>query len=116
MALQTVTSIRKAGIVDLDAELTAADVAGDSVNSSSGIFVVLKNDDASPHTLTVTASVASVDCGNYGDVPLDDVTLVVAAGDIGFVSIPSGYSQNGLDSWTYDAVTSVSIGVFSISP
>jgi len=117
MAKLAVNSIQKAGIADLDAVLAAADVAGDSVDSSSGIFIVMKNADASPHTLTVAKPKASADCGNLGSLVVADITLVVAAADTGFVSIPQGYVDAGGDfSWTYDDVTSVTIGVFSIAP
>ncbi len=117
MAKLTVNSIQKAGIADLDAVLVAADVAGDSVDQSSGIFIAMKNADAAPHTLTVAKPAASADCGNLGALTVDDITLVVAAADIGFVSIPQGYVDSGGDfSWTYDAITSVTVGVFSIAP
>lgn len=117
MAVLTVNSISKAGIVDIDADLVSADVAGDSVNSSSGLMVVMKNADASLHTLTVASPTASVNCGGYGSLDVDPIVLSVAAGDVGFLSIPSAYVDgNGDFSWTYDAVTSVTIGVFSIAP
>ena len=117
MALLTVNSIQKAGIADISAVLVAADVAGDSVGSSSGIFLAMANGDGSPHTLTVAAPAASADCGNLGSLDIDPITLVVATGDTGFVSIPLGYVDgSGNFAWTYDAITSVTIGVFSIAP
>lgn len=117
MAELAVQSISKAGIADVSGALTAADVAGDSVRSSSGIFIAMENADAASHTLTVTAPTSTIDCPGYGSLPVSDITLTVAADDIGFVSIPSAYIDgNGSFSWTYDAVTSVTIGVFSISP
>lgn len=117
MALLTVTPITKAGIADVTTALVAADVAGDSVVNSSGLFVVVDNADAAPHTLTVTAPVASTICGNYGSLPVADVTLIVAASDRGYVAIPAGYvDSSGNLAWTYDAVTSVTVGVFSIAP
>lgn len=117
MAELTVNSIQKAGIADISAVLVAADVAGDSVGSSSGIFIAMTNGDASPHTLTVAAPSATADCGNLGELAVEDITLVVAASNTGFVSIPLGYIDgSGNFSWTYDAITSVTIGVFSIAP
>jgi hypothetical protein len=117
MAVLTVTPIQKAGIADVIAGLTAADVAGDSVQSSSGIFIAVNNGDASPHTLTIAAPVATTDCGAYGALAVADITLVVAAGDVGFVSVPLAYTDSGNSfSWTYDAVTAVTVGVFSIAP
>lgn len=117
MALLTVTPITKAGIPDISAALVAADVAGDSVNSSSGIFITVDNADAAGHTLTIVAPVATAGCGHYGALPVEDITFTVAPGTTGFLTIPAGYSDSGGNfSWTYDAVTSVTVGVFSLSP
>lgn len=117
MAILTVTPVTKAGIADLATALAAADVAGDSVGSSSGLLIVMDNADSGSHTLTVTAPVANTDCGNFGSLPVSDLTLVVAAADIGFLTIPAGYANGSNDfAWTYDAVTSVTIGVFSLAP
>lgn len=117
MALLSVTSVSKAGIADLDAVLAAADALGDSVDASTGLLIVLKNDDAGPHTLTIAKPVASADCGNLGSLPVADIVLTVAGSDIGFLTVPSGYANGSNDfAWLYDAVTSVTIGVFSLAP
>jgi hypothetical protein len=116
VAILDVTPIQKAGIVDLTAVLVAADVAGDQYDGSTGTFVAVQNDDASPHTLTVTAPAASATCGNLGALPVADIVLTVAAGDVGLVAIPSGYADQGAYKWSYDDVTSLLVGVFSISP
>lgn len=115
MAELTVQSIAKAGIPDVDTALAAADVAGDSVNRAAGLLIVMNNADGSPHTLTVAAPSANANCGNLGQLDVDPITLVVAAGDIGFLNIPAGYvAASGDYEWTYDAITSVTIGVFSL--
>lgn len=116
MALLTVQQISKSGIADLDSALTAAASGGDSVVASSGIVIVVKNADASPHTLTLTRPAATAECGELGTLAVADITLVVAAADTGVVTIPQGYAANNLFSWTYDAVTSVTVGVFSLAP
>ena len=117
MALLTVQSVSKAGIADAIGALAAADVAGDSIGSSAGILIVVDNADASPHTLTIAAPVASADCGNLGALDVDPITLVVAAGNTGFLTVPLGYGDASNNfAWTYDAVTSVTVGVFSLAP
>lgn len=117
MAVLTVNAVSKAGVLDLSAVLVAADVAGDSVGSSGGLLLVLTNGDGSPHTLTVAAPTPTTNCGNLGSLDVDDIVFVVAAGDTGFLTIPLGYvDATGNFAWTYDAVTSVTIGVFSLSP
>lgn len=117
MAELTVTPVTKAGIAAAIAGLVAAEAGGDEVESAPGLLIVMENGDASSHTLTVTAPEATVDCGEYGDLAVDDLTLVVAAGGVGFLTIPRGYvtSANKF-AWTYDAVTSVTVGVFSLAP
>jgi hypothetical protein len=117
MAELTVQRVSKAGIADMAGALEAAAALGDSVDNASGLLVVMGNGDASPHTLTVAAPTATTDCGNFGSLPVADLTLVVAAGDIGFLTIPPGYrDSDNLFSWTYDGVTDVTIGVFSLAP
>jgi len=116
MALLTVQEISKAGVADLSTALTAAASGGDSVVASSGIVIVVENADASPHTLTLTKPAASAECGSLGELVVADITLVVAAADIGMVTIPLGYAASGNFTWTYDAVTSVTVGVFSLAP
>lgn len=117
MATLVPTAIKKAGIADIDVPLVSADVAGDKVPSASGLMIVMKNADSGPHTLTVAVPSANQDVGNLGLLDIDPIVLTVAAADTGFVSIPQGYADaNGDLAWTYDAVTSLDIGVFSIAP
>ena len=116
MATLTVNTISKAGL-DLLGSLVAADVAGDKVPSASGLLVVIDNADASSHTLTITKPVASTKTANYGSATVDDIAITVAAGDTRAFTVPPGYiDANGDFAWTYDAVTSVTIGVFSLVP
>lgn len=117
MAELTVLSIQKAGIADLDAVLVAAAAAGDKYKASSGTFIVIKNADAGSHTLTIAKPSATTDDDNLGSLVVADITLVVATGDVGFVSVPSGYTDSsGNYSWTYDDETGLTVGVFSIAP
>ena len=117
MALLTVTPITKAGGPDLVSTLAnSASAGGDQVPYASGLLIVVNNEDASSHTATISAPTSTVDCGDFGDVALTDIALVVAAGEVKPVSVPAGYAAGGLISITYDAVTSVSVEVFSIAP
>jgi hypothetical protein len=116
MAQLTPVAISKLGIADITASLVAATALGDSVDAASGLIIAVSNGDASPHTLTVPAPSASASCSNLGDLTVDPLTLVVAAGDIGLLAIPLGYADGQNLAWTYDAVTSVTVGVYSIAP
>jgi len=116
MADLAVQQISKAGIADLSGALAAAEVGGDAVRASSGLLIVVENADASPHTATIARPQATVNTGAFGDADLEDITLVVAAGDIGGVTVPAGYKDANNDfAITYDDVTDVTVGVFSLS-
>lgn len=114
MAVLTVQSINKAGIDQL-ASLVAADAAGDQVPTSTGLLMMVSNADASSHTVTITAPVPSANCGSYGTLPVEDIVHAVAAGEQVSFTIPSGYADQGSYTWAYDDVTSVTVGVFSLS-
>lgn len=115
MAQLTVTSITQDG-VDQNASAVAADVAGDSVTASSGLFVEMTNGDASPHTLTVAKPKTTTACPPFGTLDIDDIVITVPAGETRSFTIPPGFSDgSGNFAWTYDAVTSVKIGVFSLA-
>lgn len=117
MALLTPIAITKAGIANISASLVSTDAAGDSVGSSSGIFLYLENAGVISHSLTVAAPVANTDCGNFGSLPVSDIVLTVAAGENGVLAIPLGYVDgSGNFSWTYDTAINVNIGVFSLAP
>lgn len=112
MADLTVNGIDKTGI-DLSAVAVAADVAGDSVNYSSGLFVTVFNGDAAPKVVTVTPPVSSVVCSGFGALDVDPLVYNIAAGEQVSFSVGSGYADGGVLSWTYDAVTNVTVGVYS---
>lgn len=117
MASLLVTRVSKAGIPNAAGALDPADVAGDDVVSASGLLIVMENKDVGAHTLTVAAPSATADCGNLGELAVEDITLVVAAGEFGFLTIPAGYADASNNfAWTYDDVTSLAIGVFSLAP
>ncbi len=113
MAELTVQSIKKAGTPDVDSVLSGAESGGDNFVYSSGAFIMLQNDDASSHTLTIPAPSSSIGTDSHGTVDISDMTLTVAAGKVGFITPPPGYSANNKISWTYDSVTSVKVGVFA---
>lgn len=114
MATLTVQSVTEAGTGDILAALSNASGSGDAVIPAGALLIVMNNADASSHTLTVGKPSATEDTSNLGSLVVADLTLVVAAGKHGFLVIPPGFAQSSLMSWTYDAVTSVKIGVFSL--
>lgn len=117
MAELTVQRISKAGLDDLATALAAAGASGDSVNAASGLFLAIANGDSSAHTVTVAAPTSTADTPRYGDLPVSAIAFEVAAGETGLLTIPPGYADASGDfAWTYDDVTSVTVGVFSLAP
>jgi hypothetical protein len=101
---------------DLLTLLTAADAAGDFVKKSDGLLFVLTNGDAAPHTVTVASPVSETVANGFGKQAVSDISIAVPAGESVYFSVPSGYATSGSIQLTYDAVTSVSVGVFAVSP
>lgn len=116
MAQLVVTAITKVG-TDITADLVAADaLLTDQVKTSSGLLMVVDNADAAPKVVTIAAPVPNINCAGYGQLPLTDIVHNVAAGERVFFTVPTGYAVDGQFVWTYDDVTSVTVGVFSLAP
>lgn len=109
MALLTAQQIALAG---LDPVFAAADVAGDSfANPNDRIYFHIKNGDASSHTATFNSQ---RNCDQGFD---HDEAVAVPAGAeriVGPFSPGRFNDANGLAQVTYDAVTSVTVGVFQL--
>lgn len=119
---QTLTPIAvgpNAGIADLIALLSSATSTGDAFVGTGREVVIVQNGDGSPHTVTVSTVVGAGGTGaadNWGVVnAAHDISQAIAAGKIGML-VPSTLTRfkdsNGLIQLTYDAVTSVKVGVF----
>ncbi|MFK4096727.1 hypothetical protein [Streptomyces anthocyanicus] len=108
-ALQTSLVPIASGIEDIDTRLTAAASGGDTAEVGSGKFLIIKNGDAGDHTVTVaspgTQRGLAISNGVY-DAPAGAYTLVPLA------DVFRG--ANGRAAITYDAVTSVTVGVFEL--
>ena len=111
MAKLTVNAINETGLNPADT-LVAADVLGDSVPATDSIFIYASNADVATRTITVAAPVATVSCAGYGNLVVPDLTFSVPTGEERAFRIPQGYAENGVFSWTYDAVTALTVGVF----
>lgn len=108
MAALTSTAVSLASPeTDLIGSLVAAAVGGDTAEIRDRAFFVLSNGDASPHTATLATP------GTVSGLAVADATLVVAAGDVGVIPLTNVFrGSTGRASITYDAVTSVTVGVF----
>ena len=109
MAVLPTTLITTSGTV-LGA-LAAASAGGDKVNFGNQTFVVVKNADAAPHTVTLVTP------SNVSGLAIADKPVVVAASTTAFIGPFESVFVDSTDrtvALTYDAVTSLTVGAFSI--
>lgn len=86
----------------------AASGGGDACATGSDVKLLVKNGDASSHTVTLVTP-GTVD----GDLAIADRAVAVAAGATAAIPVTDRYRDpaTGLASLTYDAVTSVTVAV-----
>lgn len=94
----------------VDLTMNTAAGGGDTVLvDRPGVFILVRNGDATPKTITI------VDPRTQYGQPSPDVPNVVAAGANRPIALPIEFADaNGLVSITYSAVTSVTVGVFTV--
>ena len=108
MAALVTTPITTSGVVL--GVLAAASVGGDTITASDRTFLVVKNADTVPHTVTLVTP------GNVSGLAIADKPVVVTNGTTALIG-PFGsvfIDPTGIISVTYDAVTSVTVGAFTI--
>lgn len=95
----------------IDNLLVAADVAGDDCATGAGVLLVVNNADASSHTVTLATP------GTVDGLAVADRAIPVAAGAEAVIPVTDRYrdSATGRCSITYDAVTSVTVGVIRVA-
>lgn len=112
MAALTTQPIVNAGTTEA---LVAATAGGDTMVPGTRTFLKVNNASASAITVTITCQVP---CSYGSGTPTHDLVVTVAAGairDIGFVDpVRFGRSSDGAAVISYSAVTSVTVGVFSL--
>lgn len=98
--------------LQLDAQLVAATSGGDTAQTGVGVFLAVKNADASSHTVTIAVP-ATVD----GDLTITSRAVAVPAGKTFFIPLTDRYKNTGTGraALTYDAVTTVSVAVIRVS-
>lgn len=114
MATLSVQDITESG---LDATYNAAGAGGDDFqnDSSNRIFLHVKNDDASSHTVTVTAEESTLVVPGYGEVSKSDVAVSVPASEDRFIGPFPRFAFGNQPAITYDDVTSVSVAVLKVA-
>jgi hypothetical protein len=115
MAALTIQTIAEAGV---EPSYAAAAAGGDTARNDNGnVFLHVKNGDASPHTVTVTAQRTSASVPGMGSTTKSNVSVAVPAGTermIGpFAPLAFNDSSNNI-AITYDDVTSVTIAALEL--
>lgn len=110
--LPTATPLSQAGVVN--PTFTAAIVDGHMFSNDGNIWLEVLNNDASAKTITIQTGAVE-----QGDLAIDDRTMVVPAGQVGYIGPfpPSPYNQvSGADAGKvyidYSATTSVTVCLF----
>lgn len=110
MAALTTNVVPLTGL-QIDTLLGAATSGGDDCTTGAGTFLLVKNGDASSHTVTL-ATPQVVD-----GLALADRTVTVAAGHQTAIPVTDRYRDpsTGRCAITYDAVTSVTVAVIRVA-
>lgn len=109
MATLAVHPIPVAGGLSVTDNLAAASGGGDSAPVGPRRFLVVRNGDAAPHTVTVVTP------GTVSGLAVADATVTVAAGKTSAIPLTAAFKgANGRAAITYDGVTSVTVGVFEL--
>ncbi|MFZ4143389.1 hypothetical protein ACOZDZ_22055 [Streptomyces griseoincarnatus] len=89
---------------------TAAAGGGDTCQTGAGVLLLVKNDDASSHTVTLVTP------GTVNGLAIADRAIAVAAGTEVAIPVTSDYRNpaTGRASITYDGVTDVTVAVVRV--
>ena len=111
MATLATKVVPHAGLVLGSSDYVAAASGGDKAATGSGMLLCVQNGDSASHTVTlaVPETVDSLDVASR--------TVTIAASKTGFIPLLDLYNDpsTGLASWTYDAVTSVTVAVLRVA-
>lgn len=112
MADLTRYDVTKAGRADIEAVIAAAAAGGDAVPNDDDTLIIVQNGGGSSITLTIPKQKSEVTVPGFGTFTVADITLAIAAGDIGLVAAPKAAYNNadGKAILNYSAVTSVKAG------
>lgn len=104
---------QKVAASGLNLALAAADVAGDQFLGAGRKVLVMLNGDAAPKTVTITSQVSNPRPGTIAQ----NQAVTVPAGERRYIGpFENGFvDTNGYVQVTYDAVTSVTVGVLDAS-
>jgi len=107
MATLPVKVVPHGGLSLATGDYAAATDTGDKSATGSGVLLLVANGDAAAHTVTITIP-ETVD-----GLAVTSREVVIPAGDTGLIPLLDLYADpsTGLASWTYDAVTTVTVVV-----
>lgn len=113
MATLSVQEIVNTG---LEPTMSAAASGGDEFPNDDRTFFFVKNGDGLDHTVTIAAQKSTVRFPNFGELGIDDIAVVVTAGEERLINAPPGSHNDGdgKAQVTYDAVTSVTVAAIKV--
>ena len=107
MALLTTQEITQDG---LEATYASATSTGDTFIADGRTFLHVINGGGAPITVTIPATRPSVGLAGFGDIPIDDIAVVVTNGEERFIAVdPAGHASAGVATVTYSGVTTVTV-------
>ena len=111
MPLLATEKIDEDGLV---ATYTAADVGGDTIVNDGRTVLHLKNTDASPTTVTVTAETATTEKPGYGTLTKANAVTVMAATSEEFLGPFPAIAFGTVGVISYSSVTALTVAVLRI--
>lgn len=109
MAALTTTAV---GLGGANVTFAAATLGGDDCQTGAGVVLLVKNDDAASHDVTLVTP------GEVNGLPIGDRTVTVAAGATSAIPVTDDYRDRstGRAALTYPGgVTSVSVAVVRVA-
>lgn len=99
-----------AALTGTEVTYAAAAGGGDTCQTGAGVLLLVKNGDASSHTVTLATP------GTVNGLAIADRAIVVGAGDEMAIPVTSDYRNpsTGRAAITYDGVTSVTVAVVRV--
>lgn len=96
------------------ATYTAADAGGDTFVNDGRTVLHMKNTDASPTTVTVTAETATTEKPGYGTLTKANAVTVMAATTEEFLGPFPAIAFGAVGAVTYSSVTALTVAVLKI--
>lgn len=97
-------------ITGLEASYAAASAGGDTMVADGRTFLHVKNGAGAPITVTINATLATLNQPGFGDIPISAIAVVVTNAEDRFIPVPpASHASGGVATITYSSATSVTV-------